>query len=233
MNYEVVTLDERTVVGIGTRTGNDAPDMMQKIGKVWQDFMGGGAVERIPGRTGDRCYGLYYNYTWDDNSYDMLAAWGADGDAPLPEGFQRVTIPGGQYAKFSFRGDVTQDTGRFWGEVWQIELPRAYRIDFEEYICEDGDEANAQINIYIGLADICQSCGMPMTKPEEYGTEADGSRSAEYCVYCMEKGAFTADCTMEQMIETCLDVAPKIYTDREKSREMMLSYFPTLKRWRK
>ena len=27
---------------------------------------------------------------------------------------------------------------------------------------------------------ICQSCVMPMEKPEDFGTEADGSRNEEY-----------------------------------------------------
>lgn len=232
MNYEVVTLEARTVVGIGTRTSNDAPDMAQKIGQVWQEFMGKGAVDRVPGKTGESCYGLYYNYTWDDNGYDMLAAWESQGDAPLPEGFQRVTIPAGQYAKFTFHGDARLDTGRFWGEVWDVQLPRAFRVDFEEYVCEDGDEANAEIHIYLGLADICQSCGMPMAKETDYGTQADGSPSKEYCVYCMEKGAFKADCTMEEMIDFCLDNSPEQFTDREKSKQMMQEFFPTLARWR-
>lgn len=38
----------------------------------------------------------------------------------------------------------------------------------------------------------CQSCGMPMRKDEKGGgTNADGSKSAMYCSYCYEAGAFT------------------------------------------
>lgn len=67
-NYEIVTLEERTVTGIGTRTSNDVPDMAAKIGGVWRDyFMPGGAHERM-GQTHDApCYGLYYHYTADGN----------------------------------------------------------------------------------------------------------------------------------------------------------------------
>lgn len=233
MEYEVVTLEARMVAGIGTHTGNSAPDMKQKIGKVWMDFMmPGGAMERMPGKQGEQCYGLYHRYQWDDASYDVLAAWEIAPDTALPEGFEAVMIPAGKYAKFSFQGDVQADTGKFWNVVWNTELPRAYAVDFEVYTVENGDEANAKIDIYVGLADVCQSCGMPMTQPEQYGTNADGSKNEDYCVYCYQNGAFQADCTMEQMIETCLDVAPEIYKDREKSRELMRGYFPTLKRWR-
>ena len=82
----------------------------------------------------------------------------------------------------------------------------------------------------------CQCCGMPMGDTNAlYGTEKDGSRSADYCKYCYENGAFTSDCTMEEMIEFCVPVMAKENPDmtEETAREMMQQYFPTLKRWMK
>ena len=38
---------------------------------------------------------------------------------------------------------------------------------------------------------FCQSCAMPMDKPELFGTEAGGARSADYCTYCYQNGKFT------------------------------------------
>ena len=49
---------------------------------------------------------------------------------------------------------------------------------------------------------FCQSCGMPLS-PEVLGTNADGSKSEEYCIYCYKDGAFTGDFNMEQMVEFC------------------------------
>jgi len=38
---------------------------------------------------------------------------------------------------------------------------------------------------------FCQSCGMPMKKdPRGGGTDADGTRSPEYCSYCYQDGTF-------------------------------------------
>ncbi|MBP2134593.1 molecular chaperone DnaK (HSP70) [Methanomicrobium sp. W14] len=49
---------------------------------------------------------------------------------------------------------------------------------------------------------ICQSCGMPMKNEEDFGTEADGSKSMEYCTYCYRNGKFTApDITIDEMAE--------------------------------
>ena len=37
----------------------------------------------------------------------------------------------------------------------------------------------------------CQRCGMmPLEKPEDFGTNADGSRNKDYCCFCYENGAF-------------------------------------------
>jgi len=38
---------------------------------------------------------------------------------------------------------------------------------------------------------ICQSCGMPMEKPEDFGTNAGGAPSEEFCSMCFQNGSFT------------------------------------------
>ena len=49
---------------------------------------------------------------------------------------------------------------------------------------------------------FCQSCGMPLS-PEVLGTNADGSKNEDYCMYCYKDGKFLQECTMDQMIEHC------------------------------
>ena len=85
---------------------------------------------------------------------------------------------------------------------------------------------------------FCQSCGMPLMKDEDFGTNADGSVNQDYCRYCYQDGKFLQDCTMEEMIEHCSQFVdevnkqmPKPLT-REEYKEMMRGYFPQLKRWR-
>lgn len=81
----------------------------------------------------------------------------------------------------------------------------------------------------------CQSCGMPMGPTNElYGTEADGSRSKDYCHYCYTNGAFTVDCTMKQMIDFCVQPMVEAVPDMtaDQARSIMNEQFPKLKRWR-
>jgi len=82
---------------------------------------------------------------------------------------------------------------------------------------------------------FCQSCGMPMGATDEmYGTNADGSKNEDYCKYCLENGAFTADCTMDEMIEFCVPhmASAESGMSEDEARKKMKEFFPSLKRWK-
>lgn len=84
---------------------------------------------------------------------------------------------------------------------------------------------------------FCQCCGMPLDKPEDAGTEANGSLSGDYCRYCYQNGAFTApDATMDEIIAFNLQFNEENghpFGTQEEAEKMMRSWFPTMKRWRK
>jgi len=88
------------------------------------------------------------------------------------------------------------------------------------------------------MESYCQSCGMPLTSAEMHGTNADGSVNADYCTYCYQKGAFTLNCTMDEMIQHCAQFIEEFNKDAEKplTKEEaiagMKQEFPKLKRWR-
>lgn len=84
---------------------------------------------------------------------------------------------------------------------------------------------------------FCQSCGMPMQTADQFGTNADGSANHEYCCYCYKDGAFVQDCTMDQMIEHCIQYLDQFNESgntkysKEEAIAQMKQYFPMLKRW--
>ena len=82
--------------------------------------------------------------------------------------------------------------------------------------------------------EFCQSCAMPMSDPGLFGTNADGSKNSDYCKYCYQNGAFTADVDLDGMIETCVPhmVSANPGMTEDKAREMMRQYLPGLKRWK-
>lgn len=86
----------------------------------------------------------------------------------------------------------------------------------------------------------CQSCGMPLRfDVEEYlGTNADHSRSDEYCYYCLKDGEYIVDIPMEQMVDIWVKYTDKYneysstsYTPQD-LRILLNKRLPTLKRWK-
>ena len=82
---------------------------------------------------------------------------------------------------------------------------------------------------------FCQRCAMPMEKPEDFGTNSDGSKNTDYCCYCYENGAFFyPEATMEDVIEACLPhVVPDVFPDNATAKAAMNEHFLTLKCWKK
>ncbi len=85
------------------------------------------------------------------------------------------------------------------------------------------------------LPPSCQSCGIPVKHPSEFGTTATGVIDTKYCGYCLQKGEFTEpDITLEEMIEkVAKTLAEKERIDAEQARVKVGSLLPGLKRWEK
>ena len=80
---------------------------------------------------------------------------------------------------------------------------------------------------------FCQSCAMPLDAPDDFGTNADGSRSEEFCAHCYQNGSFTQpDATLEGMIEFCAGImAERMGMKREDARARLSQFMPKLRRW--
>ena len=87
-------------------------------------------------------------------------------------------------------------------------------------------------------AGVCQSCGMPLDQEELHGTEADGSKSASFCTYCYQHGAYTYPTTLEGRVENNLKYLQEwnenagLQLSKEEAKEALLQFLHTLKRWR-
>lgn len=79
---------------------------------------------------------------------------------------------------------------------------------------------------------ICQSCSMPMTE-SQFGTNADGSKNGDYCIYCFKDGKFIDDVTMEEYVEMNVPFASQAGMTEAEMRKHCETVFPTLKRWKK
>lgn len=152
MNYEVVKLKEKKVIGLSARTNNTSPDMPSVIGNTWNSFYEKGFCQSIPDRVNEKVIGIYTEYEGDETSdYTFLAGCEVFGTGSLPKGSVTKIIPAGTYAKFTVTGDLHQAITAFWQELWKMDLCRAFVCDFEEY--QNNSMDHAEIHIYIGLKD--------------------------------------------------------------------------------
>lgn len=152
MDYEVVNLEEKTVVGLTARTNNTSPDMGMVIGGLWQRFFEEGIFYSIADKKNEKSLGIYTDYAGNEkNDYSVLVACEVAGEGAkvLPKDTVTRKIPAGRYAKFIVKGHMQKAVAEFWQELWQMDLPRAFTSDFEEY--QNSDMEHAEIHIYISL----------------------------------------------------------------------------------
>lgn len=152
MNYEVVNLEAKTVVGLKARTNNASPDMGMVIGGLWSRFYQEGIYTAIADKKNDKALGIYTNYAaTEKEDYDAIVACEVGQAEGQPADTAVMTIPAGKYAKFVVKGNMHQAVAEAWAKIWQMDLPRVFCCDFEEY--QNSDMEHAEIHIYISVSD--------------------------------------------------------------------------------
>jgi len=145
MDYEIVNLEQKTIIGISAITSNTDPEMGKIIGGLWESLYKGGVNEVIKNKSNEHAIGLYSDYSAD--GYTVTA--GNEVTKVENEGLAVKIIPAGRYAKFSIHGHMEKAVAEVWGEIWKMNLDRSFTGDFEEYLNDSLE--NADIDIFIAL----------------------------------------------------------------------------------
>lgn len=145
MKYEIISLKEKTVVGISGRTSNNDPKMSETIGGLWEKLYNGGIHTKIKNKINQYAIGLYSDYCED--GYQITV--GNEVSKAENKNLSTKTIPAGKYAKFSVHGNMQTAVAEAWSQIWKMDLERNFTGDFEEYL--NADFENADIDIYIAL----------------------------------------------------------------------------------
>ncbi len=79
----------------------------------------------------------------------------------------------------------------------------------------------------------CQSCGIPLKNPVEFGTTAAGLRSKEYCIRCFQNGEFIEpDISLDDMVEKVASrMGSEVEISKEQAENIAKTLIPRLKRW--
>ena len=137
------------------------------------------------------------NKRWDECTGKYMAGYETDLDALQPDGWTKWIIPAQTYL-------VAETTMAEYGDVF-----RAISNDGNFGIVATVHERYPQpenpniVELWFPIADgrlLCQSCAMPMTRGESFGTEACGSPSLVYCSHCYSNGALHIGVTIDTLI---------------------------------
>lgn len=151
MNYEIVELNEKIVVGLTAKTSNKDENMKQIIGGLWQRFFAEEIYQSILNKQNECSIGLYSNYENNESgAYDVTACCEVTNLENLPAEVEVKKIPAGKYAKFVVHGHVQKAVAEFWSKLWSMNLNRKYSCDFEAYQ-SGGDIENCEIHMYISI----------------------------------------------------------------------------------
>ena len=85
------------------------------------------------------------------------------------------------------------------------------------------------------LGPFCQSCSLPLTQPEDFGTATSGYRVNDYCRHCYQVGAFTdPGITMGEMIDQGAGMmARQGIMSLANARLILTEVMSGLKRWQR
>lgn len=74
---------------------------------------------------------------------------------------------------------------------------------------------------------------MPIDDENLWGTNKDGSKNSDYCIYCYKDGEFLQKATLAEYIEMMVPFASQAGMTEAQMRQYCETVYPTLKRWKK
>jgi len=140
MQPAVVDQKEQVVIGLATRTTNEAEadPARARLGRLWGRVMGQDLASHIPHQAvPDALYAVLTDYETDHRGeYTQIVGMAVTDLAALPGGLVGVAIPAGRYLVFTARGPVPETVIQTWRDIWAYfsgaaPYERAYTTDYE------------------------------------------------------------------------------------------------------
>lgn len=240
MKIETTTRAAQKVLYIRTRTS------LEQITAAFDDSFG--RITAYLTELGEQPtggpYGAYYND--DMENLDVEMGFPVSRELPGKGDIQFREIPAIDHAITGTHQGSYNSLDRTYAPLYQHISENKLAMTgphFDFYINDPGTtpEGELMTEVVIPVSRepmvFCQSCGMPMGQDELFGTRQDGGKCEDYCVYCYKDGAFTADMSMDEMIDISLKHMKEMYQndpsfDGDTALENMRSFFPMLKRWK-
>ena len=137
----------------GPVTTNKNNQVAKDIGDLWGRFINDKVLEAIPNKIDNTIYSIYTDYESDHTKpYTTILGCKVKNLDTIPVGMVGKSIKGGNYVKFSTKGDLMKDLViNKWFEIWEMDLNRLFTADFEVFGEKAQNPADAEIDILIAI----------------------------------------------------------------------------------
>jgi predicted transcriptional regulator YdeE len=142
------------VIGLALpkKTTNENNQSMTDCGSLCEQFSKNNYGEKIPGRLDDSVLAIYHQYDGDHTKpFSYFIGCKVNDSAQEPQDMRSLTVPSGNYQKFTARGKMPDCIADAWKKIWESGLDRAYVSDYEVYDKRSHDWNDAEVDIYISI----------------------------------------------------------------------------------
>lgn len=122
------------------------------INALWEKFFVERIGSQITDKEDDTIYAVYSDYKGDHTKpYRLTIGYKVPNGTAAAEGLHKVKIATQDYAIIQAAGPQPQTLIESWSAIWQSDMPRTYKTDFEVYGPRFFDEAIGEVLIHIGV----------------------------------------------------------------------------------
>lgn len=150
---EKLQMDSFQIIGISVRTSNEDGKAKKDIGELWAQFMSENIFEKIPNVKDETIYAVYTDYEGDHTKpYTTILGYKVSTLNEIPVGMVGKLIERSTYTKFTAKGDLTANAViDQWLKIWNMNIDRTYKADFETYGEKAIDPTNGEADIFISI----------------------------------------------------------------------------------
>lgn len=139
-------------IALPFKTINKNGQSMKDGGDLWTRFEKEKIADKIPNKLSNDVIAVYYEYEGDHTKpFSYFIGCKVKRGTDVPKGLDTLTIPAGNYQKITAKGEMPDCIANKWREIWQSDILRAYKTDFEVYDERSRDWSDAEVDIYLSV----------------------------------------------------------------------------------
>lgn len=147
-------VEDFKIIGISTQTTNVDGKSFQDMGMLWQKFFAEGISGKIGNKDSEDVFVLYTEYESDyTGGYKAIIGHKVESIERIPEGLEAWAFKGGNYLKYTAKGEVPNSIMKVWNEVWEkdAELNRRYTVDYEVYGINSQKGPDSEVDVFVAV----------------------------------------------------------------------------------